>query len=181
VPVSDTLFRLESEVDATRVFAPDDQGTLVLTGGPLYAERTSRWRVEAVRMPVLASVLVVLTPLVIAVGWLARARWSVEPGFWWLKFTLVACPVALLIPVLAIDQGPGTGLGLLSGWTATIFLGTVAFPLCAALSLGFAVDAWRRGAGRWLSGYAMLVSTAGLIVSGYLYGWGMVGFKPWAF
>ena len=45
----------------------------------------------------------------------------------------------------------------------------------------FTIDAWRREAGRWLASYAMIVSVAALIVSGYLSAWGMIGFRPWNF
>ena len=45
-------------------------------------------------------------------------------------------------------------LGTRNVWTAAMFLGTVLLPAAAILSLLFAIDAWRRGAGRWLSAYA---------------------------
>jgi hypothetical protein len=33
----------------------------------------------------------------------------------------------------------------------------------------------------WLRSYAMVVSIAALIISGYLSAWGMIGFRPWNF
>ena len=59
VPVANNLFRLEADPEPTRVFATDDSGTMVLTGGMLYAERKPRWRVESVRWPVLVSAALV--------------------------------------------------------------------------------------------------------------------------
>ena len=46
---------LEDDVEATRVFATDEAGTMVLDRRRRYAERRSRWRVEIVRWPVLVS------------------------------------------------------------------------------------------------------------------------------
>ena len=43
------------------------------------------------------------------------------------------------------------------------------------------VDALLSGAGKWFRAYALLVSVAALIVSGYLSAWGMLAFRPWAY
>ena len=43
------------------------------------------------------------------------------------------------------------------------------------------LDAWRRGAGRWLRAYALAVSVGTLILSAYLAAWGMIGFRSWAY
>ena len=37
------------------------------------------------------------------------------------------------------------------------------------------------GAGKWLRAYALMVSLAALIVSGYLSAWGMLAFRPWSY
>ena len=50
-------------------------------------------------------------------------------------------------------------------------------PAAAILSFLFTIDAWRSGAGRWLRSYAMMVSLAALIVSGYLSAWGMIALQ----
>ena len=62
-----------------------------------------------------------------------------------------------------------------------MFAGSVLMPAAAILSFLFTIDAWRSDAGRWLRSYAMLVSVAALIVSGYLSAWGMIAFRPWNF
>jgi hypothetical protein len=72
-------------------------------------------------------------------------------------------------------------LGTRNPWTAAMFLGTVLVPAAAILSFLFTIDAWRNDAGRWLRAYALTVSIAALIVSGYLSSWGMIGFRPWSF
>ena len=62
-----------------------------------------------------------------------------------------------------------------------MFAGTVLMPAAAILSFLFTIDAWRSGAGRWLRSYALAVSIAALVISGYLSAWGMIGFRPWSF
>jgi len=72
-------------------------------------------------------------------------------------------------------------LGEKNLWTVAMFIGSMLIPAAAILSFLFTVDAWRGGAGRFLRGYAMAVSIAALILSGYLSAWGMIGFRPWNF
>jgi hypothetical protein len=62
-----------------------------------------------------------------------------------------------------------------------IFAGSILYPMAAISSLLLAIDACMSGAGRWLRAYALTVSIAALIVSGYLSAWGMLVFTPWSY
>jgi hypothetical protein len=64
IPVSENLFRLDVEPEATSVFTRDEDGDMVWAGGLSYDERRPRWQVEVVRLPVLAAAAIVLTPVV---------------------------------------------------------------------------------------------------------------------
>ncbi|HEX4915089.1 MAG TPA: serine hydrolase domain-containing protein, partial [Vicinamibacterales bacterium] len=102
VPVSDTLFRFEQDPEPSRVFAADEDGVMVLTGGSAYAERTSRARVESVRWPVLIAGVLMVTPLLMIVPWLVHARRAQPHGFFWLKCWLVLGAIGLLLPPIAL-------------------------------------------------------------------------------
>ncbi|MEX2271585.1 MAG: serine hydrolase domain-containing protein [Vicinamibacterales bacterium] len=191
IPVSENLFRLEADPEPTRVFTADDAGTMVLTGGVFYAERKPRWRVESVRWPVLVSLALVITPLLMLIPWIvmALARRSAPrevgraeaKGFWWLKFWLLCCSIGLLLPVVGYLSASGADLGTRNLRTAAIFAGTILFPAAAILSFLFTVDAFMSAAGKWLRAYALMVSVAALIVSGYLSAWGVLAFRPWSY
>jgi CubicO group peptidase (beta-lactamase class C family) len=181
VPVSSTLFRFEPDPEPSRVFTPDENGTMVLTGGSTYAERMSRLRVEIVRWPVLISSGVMLTPLLMIVPWALHGRRTQPHGFWWLKAWLVLAAIALLLPPIALMNVAQTQLGTLNAWTGLIFAGSIILPAAAILSALATFDAFMSGAGKWLRAYALVVSLAGLIVSGYLSTWGMLAFRPWDF
>jgi len=181
IPVGDNLFRVEADAEATRVFAEDDAGTMVLTGAFTYSERRPRWSVELVRWPVLVSIALALTPVVMLLPWAAHARRASPSGFWWTKSVLILGSVALLLPVLGIMQVSDLNLGTRNVWTAAIFLGTVMQPAAALLSLVLAIDAWRRGAGPWLRAYALTVSLCTLVLTIYLSWWDALAFRPWAF
>lgn len=177
-PVSDSLFRFDADPEASRVFTTDAVGRTIFTGASSYEERRPRWRVEIVRVPVLISAATVLTPLVMVLLWIALSRRS---GFWGLRLFLLLCAVAFVLPVIGIMNVTDDTLGTRNQWTAAMFAGTVLMPTAAVLSLLFTIDAWRRGAGRGLRAYALVVSIAALVISGYLSSWGMIGFMPWAY
>jgi CubicO group peptidase (beta-lactamase class C family) len=186
VPVADALFREDDKVEASTVFAENDAGLMVMAGPSRYAERQSRWRVESVRWPVIVSAAIVLTPLAVLILWIIQSlsRRSAQRegvGFWWMKIFLLLCAIALLLPFIGVMNVADRELGTFNVWTAAMFTGSALLPVAAILSFLFTIDAWRRDAGRWLGGYAMLVSVAALIVSGYLSAWGMIGFRPWSF
>jgi hypothetical protein len=154
---------------------------MVLTGGSLYAERQDRWNVDMVRWPVLASTVLVLTPLLMLIPWLVHARKAAPAGFWGLKFWLLCCAVSVLLTVAGIMNASSTTLATRNVWTTAIFAGSILLPASGVLSFMFTVDAVLGAAGKWLRAYAVLVSVAALIVSGYLSAWGMLGFRTWSY
>lgn len=180
-PVSETLFRAEDDVDATRVFATDGSGTMVFTGGFAYAERVPRWQVEIVRWPVMLSFFLAATPLAMLIPWLLRIRRAGPSGFWWLKTSLLLCAAAVLLPTAAVMNVRDIDLGSRNPWTGAMFIGSVMLPVSALLALFFTVNAWREYAGPWLRSYALVISAAALVLTVYLWSWGMLGFTPWSF
>jgi hypothetical protein len=182
VPTSDTLFRFEEEVEAARVFTVDADGNAVLIGGMgLYAVRRPRWTVEGIRWPVLTSALVMLTPAIALLVWLARARRARPRGFWGLKILILLVPLAAAAPVAALSAVPMRQWGTLNWATALAYLGTVALPVLGVAALAGTWTAWRRSAGRWFVSYGVLVGAATLIVSVYLACWGILGLRLWTY
>lgn len=178
IPVSDSLFRFETDPEASRVFTKDAGGVPIFAGGMSYSEQRVRWQVEIIRWPVLISAAWILTPLAVVLVWIVCARRS---GFWWLRFFLLLCAVAFALPVIGVLNVTDLSLGSRNVWTAAIFSGSLLMPAAAILAFLFTIDAWRNRAGRWLLAYALTVSVAALVISGYLSSWGMLGFMPWRF
>jgi CubicO group peptidase (beta-lactamase class C family) len=181
IPVSDSLFRLEEQVEPSRVFVANEDGPMVMAGASIYAPRHERWRIESVRWPVLISAGIMLTPLVMVVVWIVHTRRAEPAGFWWLKGFLLLGAIAFVLPVIGVMNVRDTELGTRNIWTGAMFAGSVLLPAAAILSFMFTLDAWRNDAGAWFRAYALAVSIAALIVSGYLSAWGMIGFMPWSF
>ena len=184
IPVSETMFRLAQEPEATRVFTTNEGGVAVLAGGTagqLYAERRPRWQVEIVRWSVLASAGLVLTPLLMLAPWIVHARRARPSGFWQLKICLLLSALAFTLPAATVIDATGRVLGTRNITSVSVFLGTLLLPAAAILAFVFTLAAWRAGAGTWLRAYAMLISAAALTISTYLAWWGMIGFRGWAY
>jgi CubicO group peptidase (beta-lactamase class C family) len=179
IPVTESSFRLEDELDASRVFTRDADGTIVLAGGDIYAEQRPRWRVELVRVPALVSLLLIASTAVTALAWIVHGRRARPRGFWGLKLLLIACLLALLVPAVALELTPGRQLGARNAGTLAIFAASLAIPLLAALVAGLAVAAFRREASRWLTGYAFMVAAAMAWISMYLGAHGLLGLRLW--
>ena len=180
LPSSDTLFRLEADPEPTRVFIPGEGGQMIRRRQHLCrALAALAHRQRAV--DVLASAAIVLTPLLMFFVWIARINRAEPAGFWWLKIFLVMCGVALVLPFIGVMNVADRELGTKNIWTAAMFAGSLLIPAAAILAFLFTIDAWRNDAGRWLRAYALIVSIAALVVSGYLSAWGMIAFRPWSF
>jgi CubicO group peptidase (beta-lactamase class C family) len=178
IPVSERTFRREEDLDATLAFTTDSDGTMVLAGPQLYAERRSRWQVELRRVPLLAAVAIVLSPLLVAVMWVARIRRS---GFWDLKGALFACPIALLAPGLALALTPLRHWGSQNGATIITFVATIALPGLAIAIPALAIAARKQGASRLLVGYAFTVALAAAGLCVYLGSHGLIALRLWSY
>jgi hypothetical protein len=168
-----------ADVTPTRVFTTDEDGRDVMIRDGAYDVRRRRWPLEAVRLPiVLATASVASVPLALIV-WLARIRVVPQPGFWPLKLTLTVLPLALVALCNLPLWVPGREWGVPNFGTRLTFVGSAIFPLAAVVALALVVDAWRRGAGRWLRAYATVVTLAGLTLSAFLAVWGLIGLRLW--
>jgi CubicO group peptidase (beta-lactamase class C family) len=179
IPVSDARFRRERDLDATMVFTRDAEGTIVLTGAQLYAERVPRWRVEMVRWPVASAIVFLLTPLIIAVVWVARVRVAKPHGFWGLKAAMLLCPIVIAAAAAAVAMSTPRDWAVQNVATNTLYLATIAIPVLAVVITVLTIAAYRRHASRMLVAYAVWVAVAAAGVSAYLASHNLIGLRLW--
>lgn len=181
IPVSETLFRTERDVDASVVFTRDADGVPVMAGVNLYAERRPRWLVEVIRVPVLAAVVVLVSVLPMTVVWLVRVRRTRARGFWLLKTVLFVCPLVFLVPIATLALTPERNWGTRNLATTTFFLATLALPILTAAVTVLSLAARRDGAGRSLVVYGLLIAYAMAALTAYL-GWhDFLGLRMWRY
>jgi hypothetical protein len=135
--------------------------------------------VEVVRWPVAAAAVLLLTPLVVAIAWVARIRVARPRGFWDLKAALLLCPIAIAAPFWALSITTPREWATPNLATTVVFLSTIALPSLALIIAILAVAAYRRSASRWLVTYAMLVVLAAATVSAYLASHNLIGLRLW--
>jgi CubicO group peptidase (beta-lactamase class C family) len=181
IPVTETTFRLEHEIDASRVFTTDPEGSMVFTGPATYAERASRWRDEALRLGILLALAIVGSVLGIALVWVARIRRAQPRGFWELKIATLLCPAALLLAAIALRWTPFGNRGAPNAGTVAIFVGTLAVPVLALIVAGLTLVAVRQRASRSLATYAGLVALAMAGLSLYLSAHEMLPLRTWTY
>jgi CubicO group peptidase (beta-lactamase class C family) len=181
IPVSASTFRLERELDASRVFTADADGQTVMAGAQTYAVRVPRWRVELVRVPVLATLPLLASVLLVAVVWLARLGRAAPRGFWELKVALILCLLAVLAPFAALWLTPMMDWGVRNTGTVAVFVSTLAIPVLALVVGFFTLNAAREGASRLLATYAALVGLAMGGLSLYLSSHDLLGIRLWTY
>jgi hypothetical protein len=181
VPVTESMFRLENEIDASRVFTADANGTMVMAGLQLYAERTARWRRDLLRGGLAAAVLVIASVLVVAIVWVARIKRAAPRGFWELKIALLLCPLAVVMPAAGLSLSPLQSWGLRTPGTVAVFVGTLAIPVLALIVVAFTVGAMRERASRALVTYAAVVALAMGGLALYLSNHSLLGLRLWEY
>jgi CubicO group peptidase (beta-lactamase class C family) len=181
VPVTESSFRFDNDLDASRVFVPDNEGALVLTGPQLYSVRLPRWRVEVIRIPLLISFVLLASVAVVGVVWAARITRGRPRGFWELKIALLLCPLAVLLPALALWIIPASQWGTPNAATITVFVATLFIPTLAVVVALFTLGAARQMASRWLTTYAACVALAMAAISFYLSSHDLLGIRLWTY
>ena len=181
IPVTASMFRLDEEMDASHVFTADAEGTMVLTGSQLYAERIPRWRVEIRRWPALAIAPLLATVFPVAVVWLFRIRRAQPRGYWPLKLAVLLCPLVAAAPAVALAATPRSDWGVRSPGSVTFFIATLAIPALAVAVGLFTLNAARNGASWLLTTYTGLLALALAGMSLYLSSHGLLGARLWAY
>jgi CubicO group peptidase (beta-lactamase class C family) len=180
VPVTESSFRLENEVDASRIFTTAADGTMVMAGGQLYAERVSRWRVDVLRGGLLIASALLASVFPVAFVWVARIRRAQPRGFWALKIALLLCPLVVLLPFAALALTPMTAWGTANAGTIAVSIGTLAVPAVTLLAALLTLAAIRQGASRLLVTYAGLIGLAMGGLSFFLSSHDLLGLRLWS-
>lgn len=180
VPVNEAIFRREPDLLASLAFTTVD-GTSVLTGAGLYAERRARWPLLLLQA-LLAGALAVaaLAPAVAAVrAW--RSRRHRRPGAAGIGFGWLMALVTLAAMALAAVTTPVVDLGAPTAGARALFVATLVYPALAAVVAAWTVLVWQRRPGRAFTAFAALAAAAHVGLAGYLAYWGLLGFRSWTY
>ena len=178
VPVNDALFRREDELTASMAFT-DVQGTPVLAGTDIYAEKRARWPTDLLRVSLLIALVCIVAapPMAVAYAWHRRARGGVGTGGLGTAWTLALLAFGAIFVVASTS--PVTALATASGPALVLFTASTVHPLSAFALLPLTAAAWVRGLRGHMGWFAAATAAAHTGLACYLGWWGLVAFRSW--
>ena len=178
VPVNDALFRREDELTASMAFT-DVQGTPVLAGTDIYAEKRARWPTDLLRVSLLIALVCIVAapPMAVAYAWRRRARGGVGTGGLGTAWTLALLAFGAIFVVASTS--PVTALATASGPALVLFTASTVHPLSAFALLPLTAAAWVRGLRGRMGWFAAATAAAHTGLACYLGWWGLVAFRSW--
>jgi CubicO group peptidase (beta-lactamase class C family) len=180
VPVNDALFRREGELTASMAFT-EVQGTPVLAGPDIYAERRARWPLDLLRGSLLLALACVSTapPMAAAYAWRRRARGGAGTGGLGTVWTLALLSFGTIF--LVASTSPVTALATASGPALVLLVASIVHPLSAFALLPLTAAAWVRGLRGRMGWFAAATAAAHAGLACYLGWWGLVAFRSWIY
>jgi CubicO group peptidase (beta-lactamase class C family) len=195
LPVIGTQYRyvpkkgLPDPVATVELLTPNAEGQFIqIGGGTVTMKHIPAWFAIAEIVLAVWVVLAIVSVLAYAPFWLLgglskKRRRPAERGMrGWPLFAVLSLVAFVVIFMLASDDPISliSRLGNLTGWSAALFLATVAY---AVASVASAVALWRapkQEVRSRIRRYSTAVTLALLIAAAYLAYWGIIGLRTWA-
>ncbi len=186
LPVGKNLFRGEKEPEATTVFLVTETGHWAVVGSGLdgigYSERS--WLAfPFLRIALLSLCLFfLLTTLLCALFWLIMKLVGAMKDVRHLSVRvapLLATLSFLIVPLCLMKLG-GAQIGSFNLWTFGIFLGTFFFPVFSIVGLVLVLRVPKEEIHRAVRIHSLLVSSAGCVLTGFLWSWHLLALRLWA-
>lgn len=180
VAVNDALFRREDELTASMAFT-EVQGTAVLAGIDIYAERRARWPVDLLRGSLLVALVCIgiAPPMAAAYAWRRRARGGASTGGLGTAWTLSLLAFVTIFAVASTS--PVTALAIASTPALVLLGASIVYPLAAFALLPLTAAAWVRGLRGGMRWFAAVTAAAHAGLACYLGWWGLVAFRSWTY
>ncbi len=193
VPVDGTQFRhlpkkkddVPDPVATFLLLTPNHEGRFVQAGMGTTMKRIPAWLAIGQIVATSYVLLSIVAILVYAPFWILGAlsrkrRRPAERGMRIWPLIAVLSLIAFAAIFIVSSDDLIERLGNLTGWSAAIFLATVAFGIA---SLGSAISLWRTPAENIrprVRRFSVIVTVALLIAFAYLAYWGIIGLRTWA-
>src|SRR5208283_2497426 len=191
VPVIGAQFRrvtgkdLPEPVATIELLTPNAEGQFMQAGGGMATlKRIPAWFAITEIVLTVWVVLAIVSVLVYAPFWLLgglsrKRRRPAERAMRVWPLVAVLSLVAVVVIFRVASDDLISRLGNLTGWSAAVFLATMAY---AVASVAAAVALWRapkQEVRRRVREYSMAVTAALLIAAAYLAYWGIIGLRAW--
>jgi CubicO group peptidase (beta-lactamase class C family) len=189
VPVSENLFRRPEDPEATAVFTETSDGKMALATRSLYYERTAKWIPVVYRILVFSALIIMMSAIVYSLFWipvhLYKKLKRKENRSKYIRMRLIP-----LFAVLSLVSGLLTffvaepsilELGQKTPANVEFFISTLLFAGLSALSLFTSFKSFFKPVKKLARIYAIILSSACFGMALYLYYWGIIGLRLWAY
>jgi CubicO group peptidase (beta-lactamase class C family) len=182
IPVSPTMFRVEKEPEASRVFCKDENGTTILASGYSYHQRVNPWWPGIRLAGILAGLVLMLTSPLFALIWIPRKLFGRMKRVKHLSVRIAPLLAVASFAVVAFMffQIVQTGdPGARDFRTITFCVATWAFAALSGLGLVLTLRSFPLDIHRGTRIHSLLVAIACCVVAAYLAYHDIIGLRLW--
>ncbi len=185
IPVGDVQFRKPNQPIATSILV-EDEGKPVLFVNEDYFEKISPVTLNIQRSILLGALFLGTVSIILSVIWTVLFLMSRMTGrevigrsistFAVLSFIMMVTPF-----ILSVDLRNIHNLSSMNGWTITILVGSMLFPLLSFWSLYRSISVWRLTKSKILKSFLLLTSACLSYFAIYLAVYGWFAIKIWTY
>ena len=190
VPVSVNTFRRSEEPDASIIFFEDEEGNMIMSDMSAYYMRSNRWKPIFLRIFIFGAIFIMVLQILYALFWIPiffirkSKNTKIPLILSWIRVLTLLASLLLVFSILILR--PETPQDILNFGqknfdSITFYISTVLFAGFSILSLLLYILSYRKPITFLPSLYYGLavLSSCGLTI--YLYYWGIIGLRLWAY
>ena len=190
IPVSANTFRRSNEPDASIIFTEADNGRLIMSDMSYYYEKTGSWKPILSRTLLISAIIIMFSQFIFAMYWIPvyfyRKLKHKENR---LKYIIIRvmpllAVLSLLFGVISIRPGSASAIldfGQISFASVSFYIFSLLFAGFSILTLLFSIISFKKPIKMPVRIYFLLVSIACFGMTAYLFYWGIIGLKLWAY
>lgn len=187
IPVSQNLFRLPWDPEASRVFTKTINGRMVYASKELYFQKSSIWKIYLYRVLVFGAVIMMISSIAYSLFWIPvhiykRLR-NNDNRSKYLRMRLIPliAVLSLILGTVSLSNQTMLELGLMTVPNVLFFVSTLIFAAMSTLSLFTTYNSFFKPVKSTSRFYAVLLSLACLGMTLYLGYWGIIGLRLWSY
>jgi len=190
IPVTANTFRRAKEPEASIIFTEADNGKLILSDMSSYYEKTGSWKPIVYRTLLLSVIIILLSQIIFALVWIPiqlykKLKNKDNPSAYIrLRVLPLLALLTLLFGIISIRPSSAIAIiefGQISYASVSFYISTLLFAVFSMISLFFSIVSFNKPVRKLIRIYFLLVSISCTGMAAYLYYWGIIGLKLWAY
>lgn len=189
IPVSEKLFRRPDDPEATAVFTENSDGKKVLITQSYYYEKASKWKPIIYRILVFGAVIIMMSSIVYSLFWVPVYLYKKirhkknRPMYVRMRAIPLLAVLSLFsgLVIFIVSKPSILELGQKNPANMVLFISTLFFAGLSVLSLYTSLKSFFKPVKMLERIYAVILSSACFGMTLYLFYWGVIGLRLWAY